>query len=339
MRTRSNILAEVTVNHDYYANGRWEDVFLEVSRESRRHLEAMRLRYLQDAGRIRLVRDKTLFSGRKGLAKKPYLACFIRLLLKSRTNFFAHYTDVPRNSSLSEPLYFSNRDVLGGLSGPELSKEGIVSQTDTLQMVPKQFMLFPGAGVGKTVKILKYDSVVTVRMINDNGEVWIDMGHLPEGRYTVRIKGKEDQYIFTTNQNQDRCLAYIDLFIDPEKLTLDEHDRYTLNFSAREIFWRYNVYVGDRAMEELLVEAPGSSLTFEEITTTDQTENRLRSFISTQRIKCSERYEYSFRLIGGRNRSELCKRLPFPTHRYLLKHPNKEGEFLSEAFLSIDKSR
>lgn len=339
MRTRSNVITEVTVNHDYYANGRWEDVFLEVSRESKRQLEAMRLRYLPEAGKFRLVKDQSLFSGRKRDTKRPFVACFIRLLLKSRTNFYSHYTDVPDNKSLSEPLYFSNRDVLGGLSGSELSREGIVSQSDILQMVPKQFMLFPGVGKGKTVKILKYESIVTVRRINDNGEAWIDMGHLPEGRYTVRIKGKEDQYIFTTNQIQDRCLAYIDLFIDPEKMTSDESDRYTLNFSAREIFWRYNVYVGDRAMEELFVEAPGSSLTFEEITTTDQTENHLRSFISTDRIKCSERYEYSFRLIGGRNRSELCKRLPFPTHRYLLRHPSKEGEFLSEAFLSIDNSR
>jgi hypothetical protein len=325
--------------HDYFLSGKWRGLTFAVADASNRTMAAHGLKLHALPHGFTIVRTQRDLGART--AALPLRAPFqVRIHMHASDPYFFNYTALPQTEMRLQSLYFSNLGPLGESRQGIVSANAAVSAADYLPTHPAQFAIETEAAPGTPVLVTDaHRQQVAATMVGPHGLAEIDLSHHDLGCYGIQIGTAAATDVVTTAHWGQRPSAIIDLHFDP---AADDYQgrgesQLSLQFEAREIFWRYNVQLGKvaYAANTVVVLDPDQHIAFgpAELVVTDD-EQQLH-IISADKVRLQERYPFSLELVQATTNLVLANRLPFPDFRNFKKHPAKQGEYLAETFLSL----
>jgi hypothetical protein len=339
MKISAHSILSLKVVHDYFQNGIWKGLSIEVAEHSRKTMAQNRLQLSSKRDGCCIVRSQHVYAGDTQPPQRltPFS---LRLHMQVADPHYFNYTALPITEIRRQTLYFTNRLPDGQWAEKVLSAEPYVSLGDCLPLFPAQFVWTTRQPEG--IAVVVQDDLGIVHwetQTQADGSAEIDLRAADWGRYFIHVGGEPASAIVTAPQWGARPMAIIDLHFDPAMAAFQGKGETSLqlHFEARQIFWRYNVQLGKKtyAADAVVVQDVDHNLAFApaELFVIDD-EQQLR-IISQDKVRLQERYPFSLELVQQTTNLVLAHRLPFPDFRNFKQHPAQQGEYLAESFVSL----
>jgi hypothetical protein len=326
--------------HAYYLAGKWKGLRFEVAPLSAKTMASKQLQIRQIPGGCMILRQREDFRGATNISA-PQRPFWLRLYLHVADPDYFNYTALPYGEIRKETLYFSNVDLQGNFQkSPQITTCDTVTAADFVAHYPQQFIWLNPAAPGEPLVVRDWSlQSVWETTLDPQGKASIDLSTHELGRYTVQVGTQSPVPIVTILQGAGKPAAIFDLLIDPRRPAFlgTAPENFNLRFEAREIYWRFIIQLGKvpytpdavsiRDQDQALTFAPGEFL--------QQDDEPQLCILSSSKVKLQERYPYLFDLVQNSNNRVLATRLPFPSLRYLKKHPAIQNEYIADAYVSL----
>ncbi|MEM0995742.1 MAG: hypothetical protein AAGN35_01625 [Bacteroidota bacterium] len=338
MQIETRTIAKIDLRHAYFQAGVWRGVEVTASPATQARLVRHRLRLHTEGHQILVVRDFPIFPGGRSAPEPQPETVPLRLDLRPIDPWYPQFTELPEWDLLRKCLYFSDRDRAGNLRNHRLSEAEVAGAGDIYPLHSAIFSVQVGA---PDCKVMAYaaDGSELVAYSGGDGRAALDLRAHPEGRFRIALPEGKSEYVVTAQEARKRVFARIDLQLDTRSQVYRGQaiTQYVLDFAAREVYWNYNIEVGERNFSTLRIIDPDQQMEFVPVESDRVPAARTFRFRTTRKVRLAEFYPYAFRLVNGTNSAVISERLPFPSLKYLKRHPDQADALVAESYLVLEQ--
>lgn len=269
-------LFSVQCRHDYFRNGLCGDLEFIPTEQTALAMRNYQLVFRPNATGFSVLYKNTA-PHLQPILRAPEDLKFV-FQIRCTDHRFWHYTDVPFLPEF-KALYFSNQQAAAAKSSERLlHAPGIAQHADIVSLRPKRFLLDAGSPVAPAdVVVLNSDNKAVDwqspgrPQTEKASQFAIHLGHYPDGKYLLKVKGAKDVPIYAMDNPASR-MGMLEIFVPGaseshrfvQKGKLQEQ-QYTLHFQNRSTYWKYFLLPIGReelSFSEVQVSMEGEKLAF-----------------------------------------------------------------------------
>jgi len=332
----SKQLFEICFEHNYYVDNAIADLDLEILPvlDSEYLFKNYRLIFKKSKNKIYLLHEHDDADGKPIVPLDEGLR--ISFVVLQKNPLFLNFTELPFFKPKKEVLYFNNLKTKLNAEKQSLSKSAFVTDSDLYPVSQRTFTYSPA---NKKAQIGIYDALNKCVYTHpaSTGDIEIDLGDAANGLYSIWENKALIHKFILLDPIASRTIGFFDVFITKEQLEYMEKPNfesfaYSLNFKARELFWKYSVIKKYNDIDKSQIVDEREHYQFTSIDSDKQAGKKI--FISDRKIELRERFDHQFKLItkNGSSKFEriLFEKLTYPPITNLEKY---KDEFVVNIFI------